>query len=121
LAGVSPVLAQALEHSLLVVLILHPIAAGLSFFGFLFSLFLGPHSIAIFTLIIALLTGIVGTVVFAIDLALVITVKNEIADLGDFVLEWGNGVWMVLAAVVATWLAVIFLSTRACYCCGVQK
>lgn len=123
LVGVSPSLVQAVEHSLLIILVLHPVAAGLSFIGFIFSLFLGSHSIAIITLITAILTGIVGSVVLAIDLALVIVVRKEIADLPDYHLdvEWGNGTWMVLAAVIATWLAVLFLSARACYCCGVRK
>ncbi|KAF9460737.1 actin cortical patch SUR7/pH-response regulator pali [Collybia nuda] len=123
LTGVSPTLVQAVQHSLLVILILHPVAAGLSFVGFIFSLFLGPHSVAVLTLIIAILTGIVGSVVFAIDLALVIVVRKEISDLPDyhFDVEWGNGTWMVLTAVAATWFAVLFLSARACYCCGVRK
>ncbi len=37
-----------------------------------------------------------------------------------FAAEFGDGVWMVLAAVLSTWIAVGFLSARACYCCGVR-
>ncbi|KAF5386221.1 hypothetical protein D9615_002313 [Tricholomella constricta] len=123
LAGVSPLLIQAVQQSLLVVLVLHPIAAGFSFIGFVFSFFLGPHGIAIFTLMIAIIAGIVGSVVLAIDLALVIIVRNKIIDEIPYHFEvlFGPGTWMVLAAVAMTWLAVLFLSARACYCCGVRK
>jgi hypothetical protein len=123
LAGVSPALVQAIEKGLLVILVLHPIAGALSFLGFIWSLFLESHPASIFTLIIAIITAIVASVVFAIDLALVIVARNELSNLPNFYLavDWGNAVWMVLVAVVMTWLAVISLSARACYCCGVRK
>lgn len=108
----------------MVILILHPVAAGLSLIGFCFSVFLGSHDIAILTLIVAVVTGIAAAVVFAIDLALVIIVKNEInTNLASYHIQvdWGNAVWMVLTAVVLTWIAVILLSARACYCCGVRR
>jgi len=123
LAGVSPLLVQAVEQTLLVILVLHPVAAGFSFIGFIFSFFLGPHRIAIFALVVTILAAIVGSVVLAIDLALVILVRNKIIDQipYHFQVIFGPGTWMVLAAVVMTWLAVILLSARACYCCGVRK
>jgi hypothetical protein len=121
--GISPTVINAVETSLLAILVLHLVAAGLSFFGYMLSLFLVSHRAAIITLIIAIITAIVASVVFAIDLALVIIARNEINDSPAFRLQvdWGNAVWMVLVAVVTTWLAVITLSARACYCCGVKR
>ncbi|KAG5635566.1 hypothetical protein H0H81_010770 [Sphagnurus paluster] len=123
LAGVSPILLTAVEKSLLVVLILHPIAAALSFFGFILSWFLGPHGIAITTLLASIFAGIVGTIVLAIDLALVLVIRKKLVNELPYHFEvvFGPGVWMVLAAVVMNWLAVVFLAARACYCCGVRK
>ncbi|KNZ73948.1 hypothetical protein J132_09023, partial [Termitomyces sp. J132] len=80
LAGVSPVIVAAVEESLLVILVLHLIAAGVSFFGFISSFFLGIHAVAILTLIIAIIAAIAGTVVFAIDLALVIVARDKIVN-----------------------------------------
>ncbi|KAF8070397.1 hypothetical protein FPV67DRAFT_1487224 [Lyophyllum atratum] len=114
---------MSVEKSLLVILVLHPIAAGFSFIGFVFAFFLGPHGIAIFTLIVTIIAGIVGSIVLAIDLALVIIVRKKIIDQLPYHFEvlFGPGTWMVLAAVAMTWLAVVFLSARACYCCGVRR
>ncbi|KAG5636932.1 hypothetical protein H0H81_006328 [Sphagnurus paluster] len=123
LAGVSPTLVEAVEKGLLVVLVLHLVAAGLSFIGFLCSWFLGPHPIAIFTLIVSIVAGIVGTTVLAIDLAFVLIIRNKVIDELPYHIEvlFGPGVWMVLVGVILNWLAVVFLSARACYCCGVRR
>lgn len=74
------------------------------------------------TLFLAIISGIVTTIVFGIDLALGIVARNELAQIQDLKFEvvFGNGFWMVLVAVIAIWLAVVFLSARACYCCGVR-
>jgi len=123
LSGVSPEIISAVERGLLFILILHPIVAAMSCLGFILSPFLAEHAVAILALVVAILTAIVGTVVFAIDLALVIVARNQIANMPDlqFDVEWGDGVWMILVAVIMTWLAVVLLSARACYCCGVRK
>jgi len=122
--GLSTELANVAETGVLVVLILHLIAAGLSTTVFLLSLFLHSHVVAIIALIIAIVTAIVGTVVFAVDLALVIIVRNNIDSLfsgANFSVLFGNGVWMILTAMILTWVAVVVLSARACYCCGVRR
>lgn len=77
---------------------------------------------SIFTLFMAIVTAIIASIVLGVDLALVIIARNAVKELEDlkFEVEFGNGVWMVLAAVILTWLAVVFLSARACYCCGVR-
>ncbi|KAL4263872.1 pH-response regulator palI/RIM9 [Pleurotus pulmonarius] len=124
LVGINTALADAVLHGLLVVLVLHPIAAALSCLCFLAALFLGSHCSAIFALIITIVSAILATVVLAIDLALVIATRDNVNDLiggTSLVVEFGNGVWMVLGAVVCSWLAVIFLSARSCYCCGVRR
>ncbi|KAF8891853.1 hypothetical protein BD779DRAFT_1670797 [Infundibulicybe gibba] len=123
LVGISPTLITAIQKGLLAILVLHPIAAGLSFLAMISSLFLASHTLAINTLIMSILTGIISSIVFAIDLALVIIARNKLKDLANFrfTVEWGNAVWMILAAVALTWLAIIFISARVCYCCGVRK
>lgn len=123
LVGLNTSLVDAVLKGLLVVLVLHPIAAGLSFLTLFFSLFLASHGISIFTLILAIITALVTSVVLAADLALVIVAKNKVPSLTNngFAVNWGNGVWMVLTSLVLTWLAVIFLSARACFCCGVRR
>ncbi|KAF8663646.1 hypothetical protein AX16_000888 [Volvariella volvacea WC 439] len=123
LVGISPALLNIIQHTLLVILVLHPVSAGFSFLGFLASLFLGSHALAIINLIISIITAILTSIVFSIDLALVLVARSQIKDIDTFhfAVEFGTGVWMVMAAMILTWLAVITLSARACYCCGVRK
>lgn len=122
--GLSTSLATVAETGLLVILVLHLVVAGLSTVIFVLSLFLHSHAVAIITLIVAIVAAIVGSVVFAADVALVILVQNNINSLfsgADFSVQFGNAVWMILAAMVLTWIAVVVLSARACYCCGVRR
>jgi len=76
LANVSPDIVDAILKALLLILILHPIAAGLSFITLLSSLFLASHKLSILSLVLAIVTALVSSVVFAIDLALVIVAKK---------------------------------------------
>lgn len=122
--GLSTELGNVAETGLLLLLSLHLVAAGLSTVILVLSLFLHSHAVAIITLIIAIVAAIVGSVVFAADLALVIVVENNINSLfsgADFSVQFGNAVWMILTAMVLTWVAVVVLSARACYCCGVRR
>jgi hypothetical protein len=123
LTGISTSLVEAVLKGLLVILVLHPIAAGLSFVTLISSLFLASHSLSILALVLAIITALVSSVVFAVDLALVIVAKNQVSQLEDlqFAIQWGNAPWMGLAAVILTWLAVVALSARACYCFGVRR
>ncbi|KIJ65979.1 hypothetical protein HYDPIDRAFT_166939 [Hydnomerulius pinastri MD-312] len=124
LVGLSEELANVAETSLLLLLALHLVAAGLSTIIFVLSLFLHSHVVSIIALIVAIVTAIISSVVFAVDVALVIVVKDNIDSIfagADFSVEFGNGVWMILAAMVLTWIAVVVLSARACYCCGVRR
>jgi len=123
LLGISTSLVSAFLKGLEILLVLHPISACLSLLTFIQALFLGHHGVSICALIMALLTAIVSSVTLAADLALVIVAKSKVKDLtvAKFEVNFGNGVWMVVAAVALTWITVVFLSARACYCLGVRK
>ncbi|KAJ7459817.1 hypothetical protein FB451DRAFT_1563524 [Mycena latifolia] len=122
LTGLSTTLVQFVLKGLLVVLVLHPVAAGLSLVTLVSSLFLASHKLSILALVLSIVTALVSTAVFAVDLALVIIAKTQVAQITSvqFAIQWGNAPWMGLAAVILTWLAVIALSARACYCFGVR-
>lgn len=117
-----PQLVDAITETLTVILVLHPVTCGLSFIVAFTSLFLESHAMSTLSLIIAIVTALLSSLVFAIDLALVIVAMNEVKNinLGTFTISFGNAVWMVLAGMVLTWAGVIALSARVCYCCGVR-
>ncbi|KAK0459105.1 actin cortical patch SUR7/pH-response regulator pali [Desarmillaria tabescens] len=124
LVGVDASLVQVALKGLLVILILHIVAAGLSLAALIPAMCLGSHAFAIVALVLSMITAILGTVVFGVDLALVLVLKNKLPSLSsqvDLGIGFGNGIWMVLVAVVLTWVAVITLSARACFCCGVRR
>ena len=89
--GLSDGIVNAVEVSLHVVLVLHPVAAGLTLITFITSLFLASHAVSILTLFLTVVAGPLETVVFGIDLALVIVAKNEIKNTG-FLEVWERGV-----------------------------
>jgi hypothetical protein len=122
-AGISPAIVTVVENALTVVLILHPISAGLAFLAVGSSLFLASHAFSIFTLILTIITALVASVSMAIDLALVLVARNRVPTLGTFSLaiDIGNGVWMVVTGVILTWIGVVLLSARACYFLGVRR
>lgn len=123
LVGLSQSVATIAEKSLLVLLVLHLVSAALSTIVFVLSLYLHSHAVAIIALITAIVTALVSSFVFAVDVVLVVLVKSHIDSLFlgvNFSVEFGNGVWMVLVAVVMTWIAIVILSARACYCLGVK-
>ncbi|KAG1737905.1 uncharacterized protein EDB91DRAFT_1139739 [Suillus paluster] len=124
LVGLSSKLANVAETTLLTILVLHLVGAGLSAVAFMLSLFCHSHLITIITLVVAIITAILSTVVFAADVALVVGVKDNIDSLfsgTDFAVSFGNGVWMTLTAMVLAWIAVIMLSAQPCYCYGVRR
>jgi len=123
LLNLSPSLVNILLKGVEILLVLHPVSAGLSFLTFIQALFLGHHGVSICALIMALLTAIVSSVTMAADIAFVVIAKRKLKDftIAKFDVDFGNGVWMVVVAVFLTWITVIFLSARACYCLGVRK
>ncbi len=123
LARVPRQVVQVIQTALLVVLVLHPIAAGFATVSFLSSIFLASHAFSICSLILTIITALLTSVIFAIDISLVAIADKQVHKLTNlhFDVLFGNGVWMVLVAVIFSWAAVITLSTRACYCLGVQR
>jgi hypothetical protein len=121
--GLTPTLLAVVQTALLAVLVLHPIVAVLLLLNFIAALFLSSHTIAILALVFTILTSIVATVALGIDLGLVLAAKSELAKLPNMQFEilFGNGVWMIVTAVVLCWFAVITLSARSCYCLGVSR
>ncbi|ESK97266.1 hypothetical protein Moror_17831 [Moniliophthora roreri MCA 2997] len=121
--GLTEPIILAVLKSLLTVLILHLVAAGFAFVGLVPALFLASHGLTILSLVLTVVTALLTTIVFVIDLVVVLTVKNQLPKLTNngIGVEFGNAVWMVLGAMLGAWLAVIFLSARACYCCGVRR
>lgn len=118
-----PQIADAVLKGLTILLVLHPICAGLAGLGMFTSLFLASKCMTILSLIISIFTGIVGSVTLAADLALEIEARMRVGPLTNNAVSvgWGNGVWMILVAVVLTWISVILLSAVACRCCGYRK
>jgi hypothetical protein len=123
LIGIYSPLVTIVLKGLLILLILHPIIAGLSLLSFVFSLFLGSHPFSIFALVVTIISALLSSLVFATDLALVVVARSKVSQLQglNFRVGFGNGIWMMLVGVSLTWLAVILLSARACYCCGVRR
>ncbi|KAK0494834.1 actin cortical patch SUR7/pH-response regulator pali [Armillaria luteobubalina] len=124
LVNVDASIVKVALKGLLVVLILHLVAAALSLAALIPAMCLGSHALAIVALVISIVTALLGTIVFGVDIALVLTLKNQLPSLSsqiDLGIDFGNGIWMVLVAVILTWIAVITLSARACYCCGVRR
>lgn len=122
--GLSPKFADVAETTLLTILVLHLVSAVLSTVVFVLSFFLRSHLITKIALLVAIITAIVSTVVFAANVALVVGVKDNIDSLfpgADFVVIFGNGLWMVLVAVILTWIVVIMLSTQQYYRFGVSR
>ncbi|ESK96822.1 hypothetical protein Moror_6618 [Moniliophthora roreri MCA 2997] len=89
-------------------LILHPIAAGLSGIALLFGLCgvrsssSGRGSSAMLALFSAL-ADLTTLAAFAIDIAIFTIVRNRYRDAG-IEAQWGNAIWITLAAVVANLL-----------------
>ncbi|KAH9942208.1 uncharacterized protein BXZ73DRAFT_97628 [Epithele typhae] len=118
-----PDIVDAVAEGLLIILILHLVAAGLSLVGVGTSLFLESHGMCIVSLITSILTLLLGLAMFAIDLILILIGKQKISSLTDFNYEvnWGAGLWLVLAAVILSFIGMILMSIVVCECCGVGR
>lgn len=121
--GLTQSILDDVLEGLLAILILHIVAAVFSLVSLCTSLFLASHVMTIFSLVLTIITALLSTVVFAIDVVIVTVAKSKIPTLtsdGIFV-KGGNALWMVLGALIASWLGIILLSARACFCCGVRR
>jgi len=117
-------LANVILKALTILLVLHPIAAGLAFLTLLpvtASCFVYHKLPWIISLVMSVPTAIVSTIVFAVDLALIIVARNKIKGLPAIhvSIDFGNAVWMVLVSTLFTWIAMVLLAARVCGCCGI--
>ncbi|KIY46059.1 hypothetical protein FISHEDRAFT_75905 [Fistulina hepatica ATCC 64428] len=122
--GIDDDITKYVLDGLFIVLVLHPVAAGLAFISLLASLFLASHAVAIVALLLTTISALLTTLVMATDIAIVLLVRKGIAaELTSFSLSvsFGNAVWMVVVSAVIKWIAVVLFSARSCYCCGVQR
>jgi hypothetical protein len=119
----EPALANLILKALTILLVLHPIAAGLAFLTLLpviASCCVFHPAPWIISLVLSVATAIMSTIVFAADLALVLVAKHKLRDQHtvNVTVGFGNGVWIVLVSTLFTWAAMILLAARVCYCCG---
>lgn len=96
------------------VMVLHPVAAGLSFIAFLLALgsgFIG----AIFAAAVSTLAFIVSVVVVATDFTLFGIVRNKVNDMDNNTkAEFGTGLWTLLAGMVLLFLATVIVLLTCC-------
>lgn len=116
-------LANVILKGLTILLVLHPIAAGLALLTLLpvTASCLVYHKLPwIISLVLSVPTAIVSSIVFAADLALVIVARDKIKDYSalNISINFGNGVWLVLVSTLCTWIAMVLLSARVCRCFG---
>jgi hypothetical protein len=97
----EPSLNTTTLHNLTVALILHPIAAGLTFLAFLFGLCgLGYHRTGtVFMTLVSLLALLITFIVWVIDMVLFGIARNKYLE--TTTAQYGNGVWLTLGAFVA--------------------
>jgi hypothetical protein len=119
----EPELANLILKVLTILLVLHPIAAGLAFLTLIpviASCCVFHTAPWIISLVLSVATTIISTIVFAADLALVLVARHKLREQHtvNVTISFGNGVWIVLVSTFFTWVAMILLSARVCYCCG---
>ncbi|KAJ6596794.1 pali-domain-containing protein [Mycena vulgaris] len=103
-----------ISKSLTGVLVLHPIVVALTFVTLLISLFMlrrGANGTSrlpsLLALGMGLLTAVLTTIVFLIDVILVAVVRKHVHNDTDGVLTltWGSAVWLTLTATILLWMA----------------
>jgi hypothetical protein len=114
-------LVNVILNGLTILLVLHPVAAGLALLTLLpaiASCFVYHKLPWIISLVLSVPTAIVSSIVFSADLALVIVARDKIKSdsILHFSVDFGNGVWMVLVSTLFTWIAMVLLSARVCPC-----
>jgi hypothetical protein len=122
----EPELANLILKALTILLVFHPIAAGLAFLTLLpiiASCCVFHTAPWIISLVLSVLTAIMSTIVFAADLALVLVARHKLREQHtvNVTISFGNGVWIVLVSTFFTYVAMILLAARVCNCCGIGR
>lgn len=114
---------DGVDEALTTILVLHPITAGLAFATIFTALFLESHAMCIISLVLSIVTIILGALVFAIDIGLGVIGRIKIAALDNYqyTVSWGPAVWMILAGLICLLVGMILLSITVCECCGVHE
>ncbi|TFK54993.1 pali-domain-containing protein [Heliocybe sulcata] len=111
---------KVISTALTAVLVLHPIACGLTFLALLTSLALlrpgTARGASILTLIFGILATLVTTAAFLIDVIMVAVVRTKVHNEtdGDIWLTFGNAIWMTLGATIALWLSLAGACAGVC-------
>jgi len=111
--------AERTTRRLTKVMVLHPVATGLSFLGFVMAAGAGIVGSFLASLV-ALLAFLVTLVVLIVDFVLFGIIKNEINDDDNFNNNininayFSVGIWCVLAAGICTFLAAVILFFTCC-------
>jgi len=119
----EPELANLILKAITILLVLHPIAAGLALLTVLpviASRCVFHRAPWIISLILSIATAIMSTIVFVADLALTIVARHKLKEQKtvNVTISFGNGVWIVLVSMLFTWVALVLLSARVCGCFG---
>ena len=101
-----------MDPPLVSVLVLHPICATLAVLCSVLSLIQNSRPSSTAAMSLSIWNGILVTIAFAADVAVVLTAKARV-DSGSVIVYWGAGPWMTLAAAICTWTAAVLLSIRA--------
>ena len=122
LTGQPQLLAIVLK-ALIVILVLHPICAGLTLLALLLALVSFVHAFAIISLILTIIAAILASICAAIDIAVVAVARSKVGDITqfDFAINWGNAPWMTLVAAVILWIVIILQSATVCGCCAYSR
>lgn len=121
-----PSIVNGLSTGLTVLLVLHPIAAVFSFLTAVFALLSirrHTHNWAIASLVLSILTALLTTAVFAIDLVIIGVAQAEVPGLtnNEFNPSFGPVTWMMLVSAFLTYIGMVVESVKVCGCCGVGR
>jgi len=106
-------LVDVMQKALSVVLVLHPVACGITFLALVLSLLAVLLRHTRFWDFLAVATGslasLLTTLVFIIDIIFVAIAKHKLHSEthGDATAGFGNAVWMTLVAAICTWIACV--------------
>ena len=78
---------NAVLEVLFAILVLHPIAAALSFCAMVPAFFLGHHACEVTALVMAIVTAVFTSISCAIDIGIVAVAMNEVPNLTEFSFE----------------------------------